>query len=1133
MRVMKDIRRRGNAGETDLLLIVPDQYSHDAERQLCAVCGDGLSLYGETLSFTRLCGRVFSETGGAAEHVLDSGGQILVMYRALESVSALLKVFGAKGIRAEIMEKLLDAVKEFKNLCISPAAIEHIAEQTSNPLRDKLHDLLLLYNAYNALLHEYGCDDADRLTLLANRIKDSVIGNTGQIYFDGFNDFTALELRVIGELLKKNAELTVCLTCDISNNDSEVFMLPNRTAGQLRRLAAEFCIEVKEYRMGDKGQGTGDEGTERIEEAAKPGVQYEARGDRYLPLNSKTEELIFLEKHLFEQSITKFQGECRSVAAYSAPNRYAECEYAAYIVWKLVRGGYNWRDIGVMARNWEEYGSICENIFEKYDVAYFSSGRTDVREKPPAALIEAALDIAVSGFEYKPVFKYLKTGLLGISADACAELENYVIMWNIRGAMWTREWTLPTNNNDSAADEDALRRINDLRRLITKPLTKLRHGIKGVSGADVKLPALYHFFENIKLPERLAEKAELLEKMGETRLADEYLQLWGIMNNAMEQFYAIIGNTPISAIEFRKLFSLTLSRYDVGVIPVSLDRTVIGGMAMSRRRDLKCLIVLGATDENLPMLTGRGGAFSDSERQELSKLGVEMPAGIDDRISREMNMLYSTFTLPSHELAVTYSTGGEDRPSYIVKRIEAMFGIIAATLPEEEYMSAAVTPCYELALMDTAEFCNSGYQSSTPVWEVSLTDSPSEASWHASAIAAAARKYFSDNAQCDLIPVDTIAATVRTGRGELTKSTARMLYGQELSLSASRVDKYYSCRYLYFLQSGLHLVPEIQAGYEAPAAGLFMHYVLEGVSREIKESVGFRNTDEKTCRDLTSRYIKQYIHDELFDFESKNARFIYLFRRLEENVQSVVLNMLEELKTSDFEPLDFELDFSLSGLKGIIDRVDGWTLDEKLYIRVIDYKTGKEPFTLSDVLYGKNMQLLIYLIALQKSCGTKYGTNIIPAGVLLVPVHDVIASLPRNSTDEEIEKNCEKKLRRSGLVLDDPCILEAMENGDAKKYLPVKVTKNGITGDSLVSPDQVALLSDHVESMLHLAAEEILNGKIECNPYYKSSEVNACLYCEYHAICAFDENSGDKRRFIGKMKASEFWATLGARKAES
>jgi ATP-dependent helicase/nuclease subunit B len=283
----------------------------------------------------------------------------------------------------------------------------------------------------------------------------------------------------------------------------------------------------------------------------------------------------------------------------------------------------------------------------------------------------------------------------------------------------------------------------------------------------------------------------------------------------------------------------------------------------------------------------------------------------------------------------------------------------------------------------------------------------------------------------------------------------------------------------------------------------------------------------------------------LYDFEGKNARFVYLFRRLEEDVRRVVLDMLGELKRSDFEPLDFELDFSKwtieeglypmsrksphpFRLRGIVDRVDGYGSGDKMYIRVIDYKTGKKSLNLSDVLRGRDMQMLIYLFALQYYGGDRYGKNIVPAGALYIPARDVILRAPRNASDEEIDKMREKEHRRAGIILSDPDIVEAMENGDEKKYLPVKYSKDGVaTGDSLVTSEQIILLSAHVNNMLRRAATEILDGSIECRPYYKGANDNACMYCEYSSVCAFNEDTGDSRRFVPNMKASEVWEAMG------
>jgi len=572
-------------------------------------------------------------------------------------------------------------------------------------------------------------------------------------------------------------------------------------------------------------------------------------------------------------------------------------------------------------------------------------------------------------------------------------------------------------------------------------------------------------------------------------------------------------------------------------------------MAMSRRRDLKCLIILGATDENMPKLTKGGGALSDNERMELCRLGADMPAGLEERLRREMNMLYSTLTLPSRELVVIYPNGGGDRPSFIIKRIKALFGISEITLKAEEYMSAAITPCLELAALsknqnETTKCTNPVGDDAHIVPKTRISVGKTGGCGHPPL-----RNTFEFCEHCYLHSILGRSSPHNLPPPHLSASAAKSLYGSELSLSASRVDKYYSCPFQHFLQSGLRLAPRVPAEFDAPTAGIFMHYVLEGVARDIRLSVGYKNADEALCRELTARYIEQFVHEVLFDFEGKNARFIHLFRRLGDDALRIVLDMLDELKRSDFEPLDFELDFSKRGTKqgdgssacqgqadepspclvtkGIIDRVDGYKHGEKLFLRVIDYKTGKKSLNLSDVLQGRDMQMLIYLFALQKYGRERYGSEIEPAGVLYVPARDVIVKAPRNAAEEELEKMRSKDLRRGGLVLSEPFVLEAMENGEDKKYLPVKYSKDGaVTGDSLVTSEQIDLLSKHIDHMLRRAVGEILGGMIECKPYYKNANDNACVYCKFNPVCNFDEQAGDKRLFVQNMKTAEVWERL-------
>jgi len=370
---------------------------------------------------------------------------------------------------------------------------------------------------------------------------------------------------------------------------------------------------------------------------------------------------------------------------------------------------------------------------------------------------------------------------------------------------------------------------------------------------------------------------------------------------------------------------------------------------------------------------------------------------------------------------------------------------------------------------------------------------------------------------------------------ELTKQSAQMLYGRNFSLSATRIDNYYSCPYKYFLRNGLKLETRTPADFNALEAGNFIHYVLDNVFNEIKNSVGFKCIDEDSSCEMTEKYIRSYVKDVLLDFAGKNARFEYLFRRYKTDAMHVVLDMIKELGNSSFEPLDLELDMSsLSKTeRGFIDRVDGYEHEGKLYLRVIDYKTRKKAysFELSNILNGRDMQMLIYLFALKSHGVKKYGKEIEASGVLYVPAREVILSIARNATDEDIQKKRTNEMRRSGLVLNDPTVIEAMENGPHKDYLPVKTTKDGdFIGDSLVTVNQIELLSNHVSDMIKIARKNISNGVTECRPYYKSENDNACNYCDYHEICGFDEEIGDKHSYFIKKSDEEVWKELEARK---
>ena len=374
-------------------------------------------------------------------------------------------------------------------------------------------------------------------------------------------------------------------------------------------------------------------------------------------------------------------------------------------------------------------------------------------------------------------------------------------------------------------------------------------------------------------------------------------------------------------------------------------------------------------------------------------------------------------------------------------------------------------------------------------------------------------------------------------RGRLSPEAVRALYGRRLKLSASRIDKFASCKFAYFCQYGLNARPYEPAGFTPPEIGTFMHYVLEHTARDVRYRGGFGAVSDDELREITQRHVDGYVHEQLNDFQEKSQRFIYLFRRLGKDVFQIVSDMAAELRRSDFEPLDFELDFSKMSdippvelgdgdgamtLTGIADRVDGWLHDGRLYLRVVDYKTGKKSFSLSDVWYGMGLQMLLYLFALGRDGEKLYGREIVPAGVMYVPARSVILPVSRDCGDEEAQRLRLDGVKRSGVVLDEAEVIEAWEHGEDKKYIPIRMRYGKPTPDSLMTAERLGLLSRHIGKTLTNMARQLNSGSIAADPYYRSQQENACLNCDYFDACHFSQGeNGESCRFQQKIPADK------------
>ena len=1102
--ILREIAALSERGEGRQILLVPELNSHLMERRLAAATHNHGARTAEVLTFSRLADRVFSEVGGLAQQMLTPAGQLLTVQEAARRVQGSLSAWKGLADKPELLQEALRLIDECKTCAVAPEALfAASAESEDAALGEKLSDLAQLLTAYERLCDESLPDPRDRLTHLRDRLAESHTLDGAAVYLDGFLGFTAQESAVVDAMLAAGVPLAAAVTCDTAY--PEIFLTGCKTVQKLTRMAKRRSRPVERIELG-------------ASRVARPAGLAALERESLLPIRTP-------------------QTDAGGVRLYEAASPFDECEHAAAYIRRKVRDeGARYRDFIVAARDIQPYSAFLAMAMARYDIPVFLAEKPDLLSRPPMALVTNALEAARSHFRYEDLFSCLKTGLAGLDWDEIDKLENYVLTWNIRGSAWEHPWVEHPDGYGLRIDEAAkaqLDELNALREKAIAPFSALREALAGEKPAADCVRALYTFLLAVDAPQRMTDRAAGHEAAGRLQLADEYRQLWEILVSAMEQFAWVCGDTPLTLDRFAQLFRLVLGEYDVGTIPVSLDRVTCGDIERACMENAKYVILLGVNDGLIPKAPASTSLLSDMDRDKLDALGVELKAYGEERLLMEQETLYRALACPTDELLLAYHTtdagGGETRPSYFV-------GTVRELLPEAPFTT------------HRTESVRDRLQAERPAVELACA----YLSGDRSPAVRAAYDYYKDDERVHN------AADQRRGRGPLSSQhTIDGLYGKSISVSASKVDVFYSCRFAYFMQHGLKAKPRRVAKLDSMSAGTFLHYVMEHALDILAKQEGGaaradRNAVHKACREA----VRQYVAEELGGLENKTARFQYLFRRLVHSAEQILENVVEELRVSDFRPIDYELDFSYNGdlppvqctdgdvsisLTGKVDRVDGYIRNGRLYLRVMDYKSGHKSFSLSDIWYGLNMQLIIYLYALQREGLERYRARltdelneIVPAGVLYVPVRDELPDEKRSIDEDELNTEKEKLLRRSGLLSDDMSILEAMERGleDKGRFIPVAFKKKKgeeeasfASGSAVADLAKFGRLARYTQKKLLEMGQELRRGSVEANP--RRSDRSYCDWCEFRAACRFDETAGDKMRPLRKLKDEEVWEQLG------
>ena len=1098
-RIYEEIMQRAaEEPGRNFLIIVPDQFTMQTQKDLVMRSDRDGILNIDVLSFGRLSHRILEEVGTKEMPVLDDTGKSLVLQKVAADLKEQLPAMGSLLHKQGYIHEVKSAISEFMQYGISTQDMDKLitSAQKRGALAMKLKDLKTLYRGFQDYIRDHFITTEETLDVLRRSLSKSKILKGSVVVFDGFTGFTPIQNRLIQELMRVCAETIVTVTIGVGEDpykmdgEQKLFHLSKKTVADLEKLAAEAEVERGEDLFVKGGP------------------------NRF----AKAPALHYLEQNLFRYQYEPYAGEQQEIHMFEALSPREEVHQTALYIRHLIREqGMTYRDIAVVIGDLEGYASYVETEFGQLEIPCFLDRTRGIVLNPMIEYIKSALQLYIKDFSYDTVFHFLRSGMADISREEIDELENYVIRTGARGyrtysRLFTRRTEEMQGNAEGSeqAEEKTMERLNRIRQQFMDAVEILHMGSREKAGDYVS--HLYDFLEQNQVQQKLLNYQQQFEKEGDLSRAREYAQIYRLVMDLLDQVYELLGEEEISRQEFADILEAGFGEITVGTIPQNVDRIVVGDMERTRLKQVKVLFFLGVNDGNIPKNASKGGIISDMDREFLIESGTEMAPSPRQQMYIQRLYLYLNMTKPSEQLYLSYakvnSEGKGIRPSYLIDTVRKLFPAMSVEYPQNRSRLEQIEGRQEGARY-LAEELREYVEGTLP--EEERQD-----------FYLMYRAYEADAVGRDLL---TRAAFRRYRESGLSRIVARALYGQQLENSVSRLETYAACACRHFLQYGLSLQEREEFGFEASDMGTVYHAVLENFAGKLAESnlTWWDFTEDfaaKAVKESVEAYAATYGETVLYS----SARNEYAITRMSRILTRTVLTLQKHLKQGSFQPDDYELSFRFAEdldsihvdlsedekmhLQGRIDRIDVSEDAEHVYVKVIDYKSGNRKFDLAALYYGLQLQLVVYMNAAMEMESRKHpDKEIVPAALLYYHIDDPTIETPVELTDEQINEQILAKLRMNGVVNSDPEVVERLDRymQDKSVVIPVEKKKDGSFSarSGVLSREEMQLISSYVDAKIRSIGREILDGKIAANPYEKGNE-EACTYCAYKKVCGFD-----------------------------
>lgn len=1063
-----------------IMLLVPEQQVFECEKTLCE--RKLYSFDAEVVGFRRLCNMIFRKWGGLSYRYIGNGAKLIVMWKALRELDGQLEEYvGLSLDDLSVLELLERTVEEFERYGIDADLLTKAADELSpedTKLSRKLRDLSMIMTLDLALLHQNYDNPEEDLPRAAKMLSEHDFFKDTIVFIDGFTRFAPTELDIIKHIFAQSESVYLTLPC-IEHDRAEMMLAARNCERSIKKCASSVSCRFSAPIVCDNVYST------------------------------DKEDLVFLHKNLWNFDRDVYDKSPENIFLTEASDIYAEAESVACKVAELVQDGhYRYREIALILRDPNSYIGILDSALEKYGIPCFMSSRTGLCMKPCVRLIGSALMTSARGWKREDVVSYMRCGLSGLSPDECDIIEEYAKTWNISGALWymTDPWTMNPNGFSaelSERDADLLDTLNKLRVRLVDPLYKFCQIFDTDPTVRAVATELYNYLCGMDIPKILAEEEAASRSSGDLALAEETVQVWDAIVSALESLVTVVGDMSVNADRFYKLLFAIFQKTDIGKIPARADEVIIGEPKLLHKPGIKQAFILGLNEGIFPATSNESRIIDDSDKDKLRELGIELADDSESAAAGELYAFYRAACLPSDALRLSYHA--DINPSVAVYAVRSLY----PKLEVEKWIDVP-SPDKIRNTATAIEYAAANMSNDKGRSVFSLVSSADSG-----ALAARVNEM-----------IDAFSRPISEEDCMLESSTADRIVDRGLNLTQARVENFVKCPFSFFAKNVLSLKEQSSEDFEAREVGDYMHAILETFfvslgNRNIRslspdELVEYTNRAVEKCR---RKIISQDI----------SPRLAHLFDRLRTLAILLVNNIAEEFADSDFEPKLFELAIdnrpgNISPLKikfandkiltiyGRVDRVDVCKNGDDVYLRVVDYKTGKKKFSIADLRQGLDFQMPIYLLSLCKTSNSQFlekigadkNGNVLPAGLLYFS-----ARMPDATELSELTSESDDRIdiERSGLLVDNVPLIESMERSKNGRFLPISYDKNGVLkkSGSVISAGDFEILLDDITKKISSIGDEIADG-VACAKPMKDHANDPCAYCGARCLCRISDD---------------------------